>query len=73
MDNTKAWYQSKTIIAGIVGVLIAVYNTAANGLSSGCGTEGQLCVILPSIPDWILGVLAAIGVYGRKTADATIK
>ena len=70
--ETKKWYLSKAIWAGIIAVIIAVYNSAVVGLASGCETEG-LCVILPGIPEWIYGILGAFGVYGRVTATTEIK
>ena len=71
--ETKKWYASKVIISGVIAVIVAVYNSALTGLSANCGIEGGLCVHLPMIPDWIFGILAAFGVYGRVTATTVIK
>ena len=71
--DTKKWYMSKAIWAGIVGVIVVTYNALISGLAAGCEVEGQLCVVLPVIPEWILGLLAALGVYGRGTASTRIE
>ena len=70
--ESKKWYQSKAIWAGIVGVIIVTYNAFSVAMASGCGVEGNLCVSLPVIPEWILGILAALGIYGRGAADTKI-
>ena len=59
--DTKKWWQSKTIWVGILGVLIVAYNTAS-------ATFG-----LPPIPEFIYGILAALGIYTRATTTTTIK
>lgn len=60
MDDTKAWYTSKTIWAGAIAALIGLYNAI--------GAVKHL----PPIPDWIFTILGAIGIYGRVTADTKI-
>lgn len=60
MDNKK-WWQSKTVWAGVVAVILAAYGTAAAQFG------------LPPIPEWVFGILGALGVYGRATANTTIK
>ena len=72
MDK-KSWYKSKTIWAGIVGVIIAVYNSVLTSLASGCGVEGGLCVNLPIIPDWAFAILGAFGIYSRAVTNTVIK
>lgn len=57
----KKWYKSKTVWAGVVSVAIAAYNAASANFG------------LPVIPEFIYGVLGAIGVYGRTTAKTSIK
>lgn len=58
---TKPWWQSKTILSGIVTGVVGVYlSLIANG------------VHLPAIPAWIITILSAVGIYGRVTADTTI-
>jgi hypothetical protein len=59
--ETKAWYKSKTIWAGIVAVLIAGYNTASASFG------------LPAIPEFVFALLGAFGVYTRTTANTVIK
>lgn len=60
MDDKKPWYKSKSILTGIVAVLLAGYTTAA----------GQFG--LPAVPEWIFGLLAGFGVYSRATATQKI-
>lgn len=61
MEDSKKWYTSKTIWAGIVAILIAAYNTGSSSFG------------WPPVPDWVFTLLGAIGIYGRKTAETTIK
>jgi hypothetical protein len=61
MDDSKSWYKSRTIWAGVVAVLIALYNSIGANLHA-----------LPAIPDWVFALLGAVGVYGRVTADTKI-
>jgi len=70
--ESKKWYMSKAIWAGLFGVLVAVYNALTGSLAAGCEIEGQLCIVVPAIPEWIFGILAAFGVYGRGTAATKI-
>ena len=58
---TKPWYQSKTIVSMIVTVLVVAYNEA---VAVGFG--------LPQIPEFVYGVLAALGVYGRAVANTSL-
>lgn len=70
----KPWYQSKTIWAGLVAVLIAVYNAASAGLATGCTTDPVgLCINLPIIPEWVFALLGAFGIYSRSVAKTTIQ
>jgi hypothetical protein len=64
--DSKKWYQSKTIRAGIVTILIAVYNTVRPLLAQ------YFNVYLPEIPDWVYTILGALGIYGRVVADKKI-
>ena len=68
----KKWYRSKTIWAGIFAVGIAVYNSLSGALASQCDVAGSFCVHLPAIPQWIYGLLGALGIYGRTKANAKI-
>lgn len=60
MDEKKPWYKSKTILTGIVAVLLATYTTAASQFG------------LPAVPEWIFGILAGLGIYTRATATTKI-
>lgn len=60
LEDTKPWYQSKTIWAGAVAALVGVYNSIA------------AVKALPPIPDWVFTILGAIGIYTRATADTKI-
>lgn len=60
MFSTKTWWQSKTIWSGIVAVLLAAYGTAA--LQFGW----------PQVPEFIYGILGALGIYGRSVATKEI-
>jgi len=61
MDGTKKWYQSKSIISGILTGVIASYNLLAPQLG------------WPLIPEWVYAILASTGIYSRITATTTIK
>ena len=71
--DAKKWYMSKAIWAGIIGILVVLYNTLVAQLAAGCGIDGEICVHLGAIPEWILGLLATFGLYGRATAKTTIQ
>jgi hypothetical protein len=60
--KSKPWYASKTIWSMVGAVLIVAWNEA---IAVGFG--------LPPIPEWIYGVLAAFGIYGRAAATARLK
>ena len=62
----KKWYLSKGIWAGIIAVAVAVYNSFHAGMLT------EFNINLPVIPDWIFPILAALGLYGRATANTTI-
>jgi hypothetical protein len=61
---TKPWYQSKGVWAGVIGLLVVIWNAIPAFFPAGH---------LPPIPEWILGVLASIGLYGRVSATTAIK
>jgi hypothetical protein len=71
--KSKSWYKSRTIWAGIITVLIVSYNSTALALSAQCGVEGSFCVTLPAIPEFIYGILGALGIYSRTIATTEIK
>jgi hypothetical protein len=59
--DSKKWFMSKTIWAGVVGVILAAYASASASFG------------LPPVPEWVFGILAAFGVYSRSTATTVIK
>lgn len=63
--ETKKWYQSRTIISGLLTLVLAAYMFARNFVPS-----------LPEPPDGFvemaLGILASIGIFGRVTANTKI-
>lgn len=67
VENSKNWYQSKTIWTGVVTILIAVYQVVVPLLASSFG------IVLPAIPEWLFVILGALGIYARKTATTVIK
>jgi hypothetical protein len=67
MEDGKKWYQSKTILSGIVIAVIGAYDLVRLNIAPGFGWN------LPELPGWILSVLGGIGIYGRVTADKQIK
>lgn len=68
--ETKKWYQSKTVLAGIALFLNASYAAAANYLAPNFGWH--LPAIPPFINDLINGMLGTTVIYGRVTADTAI-
>ena len=64
--DTKKWWQSKTVLSGIVAVLVGTYNLVGANLAPSFGWH------LPAIPEFVFTILGAIGIYGRVTADKTI-
>lgn len=72
--KAKDWYTSKTIWAGILGVVFGIYDAATALLIQGCASDPVgLCYHLPAIPAWVFTILAGFGIYGRKTATTVIK
>lgn len=61
MKASKKWWKSKAVWAGVIAVALAGYNTAVAQFG------------LPPVPDFVYGILAALGVYGRVDAKAEIK
>jgi hypothetical protein len=60
MDGTKKWYLSKNIWGSIVTGMVSIYI----GVAAQTGW--------PQIPEWIITILAAIGVYTRVNATDKI-
>jgi len=71
--GNKKWYSSKTIWAGIIGMVVVIYNSVSAGLATQCGIEGSFCVTLPAIPEFVFGILGALGIYGRTSASSRIE
>jgi len=61
METKKAWYLSKGVWAGIIAVVIAAYSSASSQFG------------LPAIPEFVFGILGALGVYSRVVAKTEIK
>ena len=63
--ETKKWWTSKTMWAGVVTALLGLYELA-KPLAEQFGHP------LPQIPGVVFTFLGALGVYGRATATKTI-
>ena len=59
--DSKKWFLSKTVWAGVIAVLIAAYNSASAQFG------------IPAIPEFVFGILGALGIYGRTTATTVVK
>lgn len=70
--ETKKWYLSKGVWAGIVGVIVTIYITVQEWLAGGCVTGEGFCANLPAIPEQVLAFLIAAGVYSRATAKTKL-
>jgi len=66
MDEKKKWYQSKTVLAGIVTVLLGTYEAVKVSLAPQFGWT------LPEIPGIVFTILGAFGIYSRVIADKKI-
>lgn len=64
MDNKK-WYLSKTIWAGIITALIGAAQTI--------GLQFGFDLLANPIASMVISVLGALGIYGRVTANTSIK
>jgi len=67
MNGTKNWWQSKTMWAGIVTLVIGVLGST--GLSD---MEGQQDVIVEKIMEILTAIGSLIVLYGRATAQSAI-
>jgi len=63
--DSKKWWTSKTMWAGIVTALLGLYELAKPFAE-------QTGHPLPQIPGVVFTFLGALGVYGRKTATTVI-
>ena len=66
MDKTKKWYQSKSVLTGIVTVLIGTYEAIKLSVAPEFGWN------LPNIPPLVYTVLGALGIYSRVVAEKKI-
>jgi len=66
-ETPKPWYKSKTIWAGIVTVLVTVYDNALVP-----ALINTFSITLPLIPSWLYGLLGTLGIYGRFDAKKSI-
>lgn len=58
--DTKKWYLSKGVWTGVVTGLMGIYLSLSPQLN------------LPAVPEWIIALLGALGVYSRVTAETKI-
>jgi uncharacterized membrane protein len=63
--DSKDWYKSKTIWAGIITALVGAAQTI--------GMHFGFDLLANPIASTILAILGVIGVYGRTTANTSIK
>jgi len=63
--DTKKWYASKTVWAGII--------TAVVGAAQTICLQFGFDLLANPIAGMILGILGAVGVYSRVTATTVIK
>lgn len=63
--DSKKWYLSKTIWAGIITALVGAAQTI--------GLQFGFDLLTNPIASVILTILGALGVYGRTTASTAIK
>jgi hypothetical protein len=66
MENGKPWYKSKSVLTGIVTVIVGTYEAVAISLAPQMGWS------LPAIPPLIFTLLGALGIYTRVVANTTI-
>lgn len=63
--NSKDWWKSKTVWAGII--------TAVVGAAQTIGLQFGFDLLANPIASTVLAVLGVLGVYGRTTATTTLK
>lgn len=61
MLKSKSWFASKTVLSGVAAVAVAAWNEASAQFG------------LPPIPDFVFGILGALGIYGRVSATSVIR
>lgn len=60
MEQAKAWWQSKTVWAGVAAVALVGYGEASAQFG------------LPPVPEFVFAILGALGIYGRVTAKNVV-
>jgi hypothetical protein len=60
MEDKKPWFKSKAVIAGVIAIFLAAYDTASMQFG------------LAPVPDFVYAVLGALGIYGRMSATTVI-
>ncbi len=68
MNETKAWYQSKTIIASLVTILAALVGLF--GYTVDLDTQNQIVEVVVTV---VAGISGVITIYGRIRATKQIK
>lgn len=70
MNDTKPWYASRTIWAGVVMIMLGI------GKLAGLVGDEQAAGLLVTLPDTLMtiinGILAAVAIEGRVSATKTI-
>lgn len=69
MDETKKWYQSRTIIAALVGVAVNILG-ATTKLNIDDETTGMIVDVFMDISNVVVFIAA---IYGRVHASTTIE
>lgn len=68
MNEEKHWYESKTVIAGIVAVILSVLGLAGVG-----GLEDQKETIVELLLQAITAIAGIVAIWGRVTAKKSVK
>lgn len=63
--DSKKWYASKTIWAGIITALVGAAQTI--------GLQFGFDLLANPIASTVLSILGVLGIYGRTTASTAIK
>jgi hypothetical protein len=66
VENKKKWYQSKSILNGILIALFGSYELARANVAPHFGWT------LPEVPGWVYTFLGAMGIYSRVVAEKKI-
>lgn len=66
VEDSKKWYQSKAVLAGLATALFGTYELVKTNVAPNFGWT------LPDIPSWVFTLLGAMGIWGRVTAEKKI-